>query len=79
MSTLSIPGAMKSVDRTRDDEGALVGVQAEFPQFGDKRKAYSLAAAGNKRSISALKYFNRVHYLPCCPNQLNLFSLCTLL
>ncbi|XP_035705069.1 small conductance calcium-activated potassium channel protein isoform X4 [Folsomia candida] len=49
VSTLSIPGAMKSVDRTRDDEGALVGVQAEFPQFGDKRKAYSLAAAGKQK------------------------------
>ncbi len=46
VSTLSIPGAMKSVDRTRDDEGALVGVQAEYPTFGEKRKAASLAAAG---------------------------------
>lgn len=47
VSTLSIPGAMKSIDRTRDDEGALVGVQAEYPSF-EKRKAASLAAAAGK-------------------------------
>jgi hypothetical protein len=45
VSTMSIPGAMKSVDRTRDDEGALVGVQAEYPQL-DKRLP-SLANSGN--------------------------------
>lgn len=42
VSTLSIPGTMKSSDRTREDEGALVGVQAEYPTEG-KRKAASLA------------------------------------
>jgi len=48
VSTLSIPGAMKSVDRNREDEGALVGVQAEYPQFGEKRKTPSLAASNNE-------------------------------
>jgi len=47
VSTLSIPGTIKSSDRNREDEGALVGVHSEFPRYGDeKRKGSSLVSSG---------------------------------
>ena len=49
MSTLSIPGTMKAVgDRNREEEGALVGVHAEFPKYTEEKKKGSyLIPAGN--------------------------------
>lgn len=46
VSTLSIPGAMKSIDRNREDEGALVGVHAENPKFGELEKRNKAPSIG---------------------------------
>ncbi|CAG7835128.1 unnamed protein product [Allacma fusca] len=48
VSTLSIPGTMKAGgERNREEEGALVGVHAEFPRYTEeKKKASYLIPAG---------------------------------